>query len=50
MGATRTPGTGPGPLYVGSRLPTVGSPDSGTENTQTLLRQGSGADTCPGPA
>jgi hypothetical protein len=51
-GATWTPGTGPGPLCVGSGPPTAGSPDSRTENTQALLevRQGSGVDTCPGPA
>jgi hypothetical protein len=34
----------------GSGLPTAGSRDSGTENTQALLRQGSDADMCPGPA
>jgi hypothetical protein len=49
-GATRTPEIGPRPLCVGSGLPTAESRDSGTENTQTLLRQGSGADMCPGPA
>jgi hypothetical protein len=48
--ATRISGTGSGPLYVGSRLPTAGSRDSGAENTQTLFRQGSGADMCLGPA
>jgi hypothetical protein len=31
---------------VGSGLPTTGSPDSGAENTQALIRQGSGANTC----
>jgi hypothetical protein len=51
-GATRIPRTGPGPLYVGSKLPTAGSRHSGTENTQALLkvRLGSSADTCLGPA
>jgi hypothetical protein len=28
----------------------VGSRDSGAENAQALLRQGSGANMCPGPA
>jgi hypothetical protein len=49
-GASQTPGTGPGPLRVGSRPPIAESRDSGTENTQALLRQESGADTCPSPA
>jgi hypothetical protein len=48
--ATQTSGSGLGPLYVGSGLPTAGFRDSGAENTQALLRQGSGADMCPGPA
>jgi hypothetical protein len=48
-GTTRTPRTGPGPLCVGSELPTAGSRDSGTENTRALLRQGSGTDTCQDP-
>jgi hypothetical protein len=48
--ATRTSRLGPGPLCVGSGLPTAGSQDSGAENTQALLRQGSGADICPGLA
>jgi hypothetical protein len=47
---TQTPGTGPRPLCVGSELPIAGSRDSGTENTQALLMQGSGADTCLGLA
>jgi hypothetical protein len=40
---------GSGPLYVGSGPLIAGSWDSGTENTQALIkaRQGSGADTCP---
>jgi hypothetical protein len=42
-------GTGPGPLCVGTGLPTAGSWDSGAEGTQPLLRQGSGADMCLGP-
>jgi hypothetical protein len=48
-GANRTPGTGPGPLCVGSGPLTVGSRDSGTKNTQALIktRRRSGADTCP---
>jgi hypothetical protein len=46
----RTSGTGSGPLCVGSRLPTVGSKDSRAKDTEALLRQGSGADMCPGPA
>jgi hypothetical protein len=39
---------GSGPLYVGSGPLTVGSQDSGTENTQTLIKakRGSEADTC----
>jgi hypothetical protein len=49
MGTNRTPGMGPGPLCVGSRPLTAGSPDSGTKSTRTLIktRRGSGADTCP---
>jgi hypothetical protein len=48
-GRARTPGTGPGPLYVGSGPLTARSRDSGTKNTQALIkaRQESGADTCP---
>jgi hypothetical protein len=48
-GASQTPGTGPGPLYVGSRPLTAGSQDSGTKNTQTLIKamRGSRADMCP---
>jgi hypothetical protein len=40
---------GSGPLCVGSGPLTAGSRDSGTENTQSLIkaRRGSGADTCP---
>jgi hypothetical protein len=40
---------GSGPLCVGSGPLTAGSRDSGTENTQALIkaRRGSGADTCP---
>jgi hypothetical protein len=38
------------PPRVGFGLPTAGSRDSGAENTQALLRQGSGVDTCPDPA
>jgi hypothetical protein len=51
-GAAWIPRTGPGPFCVGSELPTAGSQDSETENTQALLkvRLGSGANTCPGPA
>jgi hypothetical protein len=47
--ATQTSGSGHGPLCVGFGLPTAGSRDSGAENTQALLRQGFGADMCPGP-
>jgi hypothetical protein len=47
--ATRTSGTGSGPLYMGSGLPTAGSQDSGAEDTQALLRQGSGANMSPSP-
>jgi hypothetical protein len=49
MGAYRTPRMGSGPLCVGSGPLTAGSRDSGTENTQALIkdRRGSGADTCP---
>jgi hypothetical protein len=48
-GANRTPGTGPGPLCVGSGPLTAGSRDSETKNTQAFIkaRRGSGADTCP---
>jgi hypothetical protein len=48
-GTNRTPGMGPGPLCVGSRPLTVGSQNSRTKSTQTLIntRRGSGADTCP---
>jgi hypothetical protein len=48
-GANLTPRMGSGPLCVGSGPLTTGSRDSGTKNTQTLIktRQGSGADTCP---
>jgi hypothetical protein len=51
-GTTWTPRTGPRPLCVGSGSPTAGSRDSGTENTQALLKvwQGSGVDMCPGSA
>jgi hypothetical protein len=47
-GANRTPRMGSGPLYVGSGPLTAGSQDSGTENTQALIkaRRGSRADTC----
>jgi hypothetical protein len=47
-GTDRTPGTGLGPLYVGSGPPSSGSRDSGTKNTQALIkaRRGFGADTC----
>jgi hypothetical protein len=49
-GTDRTPGTGPGPLCVGSGPPSAGSRDSGAENTQALIKakRGSGADTCRG--
>jgi hypothetical protein len=48
MDTNRTPGTGPGPLYVGFGPLTAGSRDSGTKNTRTLIKtkRGSGADTC----
>jgi hypothetical protein len=48
-GANRTPRTGPGPLCVGSGPLTAGSQNSGTKNTQALIkaRRGFGADTCP---
>jgi hypothetical protein len=48
-GTTRTPGTGPGPLCVGSGPLTAGFRDSATKNTQALIkaRRGSGANTCP---
>jgi hypothetical protein len=48
-GADRTPQMGSGPLHVGSGPLTAGSRDSGTKNTQALIkaRQGSGVDTCP---
>jgi hypothetical protein len=49
VSTTQTFGLGPGPLCVWSGLLTAGSRDSG-ENTQALLRQGSDADMCPGPA
>jgi hypothetical protein len=46
----RTPGTGPGPPCVGSEPLPAGSQDSGTKNTQALIkaRQRPGADTCLG--
>jgi hypothetical protein len=49
-GANRTPGTGPGPLCVGSGPLTAESRDSETKNTRALIKtkRGSGADTCPG--
>jgi hypothetical protein len=49
VGTDWTPGTGPGPLCVGSEPLSVGSQDSGTKSTRTLVkaRRGSGADTCP---
>jgi hypothetical protein len=49
VGANRTPRMGSGPLRVGSGPLTAGSRDSGTENTQALIKamRGSGADTCP---
>jgi hypothetical protein len=37
-GANRTPRTGPGPPCVGSEPLTVGSQDSGTKNTQALIK------------
>jgi hypothetical protein len=48
-GADRTPGTGPGPFCVGSGPLLAGSRDSGTKNTQSLIkaRRGSGAATYP---
>jgi hypothetical protein len=48
-GRARTPGTGLEPPCVGSRLLIARSRDSGTKNTQALIkvRRGSGADTCP---
>jgi hypothetical protein len=48
-GTNRTPWTGPGPLCVGSGPLSAGSRDSGTKNTQALIKakRGSGADTCP---
>jgi hypothetical protein len=48
-GANRTLRMGSGPLYVEFGPLTAGSQDSGTENTQALIkaRRGSGADTCP---
>jgi hypothetical protein len=50
-GANRTPRMGSRPLYVGSGPLTARSRDSGTENTQALIkaRRGSGADTCVTP-
>jgi hypothetical protein len=49
MGADRTSRMGSGPLCVGFGPLTAGSRDSGTENTQALIkaRRGSGTDTCP---
>jgi hypothetical protein len=49
MGADRTLRMGSGPLCVGSGPLTAWSRDSGTKNTQALIkaRWGSGADTCP---
>ena len=49
---------GPDPLWGKHQTPvheertfgTTGSRDSGAENAQALLRQGSGGDMCPGPA
>jgi hypothetical protein len=38
VGTDRTPGTGPGPLCVGSGPPSAGSRDSGTKNTQALIK------------
>jgi hypothetical protein len=48
-GANWTPRMGSGPLYVGSGPLIAGSQDSGTENTQALIkaRRGSRANTCP---
>ena len=48
-GANWTPRMGFGPLYVGSRPLIAGSRDSGTKNTQALIkaRRGTIADTCP---
>jgi hypothetical protein len=48
-GRARTPRTGPGPLRVGSGPLKARSRDSGTKNTQALIkaRRGSRADTCP---
>jgi hypothetical protein len=48
-GTDRTPRTGPGPLCVGFGPLSAGSRDSGTKNTQALIkaRRGSEADTCP---
>jgi hypothetical protein len=48
-GANQTPRMGSGPLCEGSGPLTAGSRDSGTENTQALIkaRRGFGADTCP---
>jgi hypothetical protein len=47
-GTNQTPRMGSGPLCVGSGPLTAGSRDSGTENTQALIkaRWGSEADTC----
>jgi hypothetical protein len=49
QGTNWTPRMGSGPLCVGSGPLTARSRDSGTENTQALIkaRRGSGADTCP---
>jgi hypothetical protein len=48
-GTNRAPGTGPGPLCVGSGPLIAESQDSKTKNTQALIkaRRGSEADTCP---
>jgi hypothetical protein len=47
-GAIQTPRMGSGPLCVGSGPLSAGSQDSGTKNTEALIkaRRGSGADTC----
>jgi hypothetical protein len=37
-GANQTPRMGSGPLYVGSGSLTAGSRDSGTKNTQALIK------------
>jgi hypothetical protein len=48
-GTNQTPGTGLGPLCVGSGPLTAGSRDFEIKNTQALIKakRGSGADTCP---